>query len=84
MSVSLIGSTGTYSPVRVIVEYMDGETRTFGPVGGCVSSPRITGDGTPGGVLLEMLMKSGQGAPTVHVASVPLVNIRTYRLEAWH
>lgn len=83
MSVSLIGSTGTYAPVRVIVEYMDGESRTFGPVGGFTVSPKIAGDGSPGGVLLEMLMKNGQGAPIVHVASVPLCNIRTYRLAPW-
>jgi hypothetical protein len=76
------GSTSTYAPVGVIVEYMDGESRTFGPVGGFAASPRITGDGH-NAVLLEMLMKDGQGAPVVHVASVPLCNIRTYRLAPW-
>jgi hypothetical protein len=78
----LIGSTGTYSAVRVIVEYMDGEIRSFGPVGGSVVSPKITGDGS-NAVLLEMMVKTGQGARIEHVASVPLVNIRTYRLEPW-
>lgn len=70
-----------FAQVRVIVEFMDGEKRTYEPVGGSLSSPKITGDGnTP--VLLEMGYKTGEFGDTRHIAALPLTNIREYRIEA--
>lgn len=69
-----------YSDIRVIVEFIDGETRTYEPVGGSMSSPILTGDGS-NAVMLEMSHQSGSGTYKKHVASVPLCNIRSYRLE---
>jgi hypothetical protein len=72
-----------YSDVRVIVEFMDGVTRTYGPVGGVMNSPMLTGDGH-NVVTLEMLHQSGVEAIKKHVANIPLMNIREYRLEPWN
>jgi hypothetical protein len=71
-----------YADVRVIVEFMDGETRTYEPVGGVVLSPILTGG--PGGNIpatLEMSHQAGAGAAQKHVANIPLCNIRSYRVE---
>lgn len=73
--------TVRFAQVRVHVEFMDGEKRTYEPVGGAIDSPRISGDGmTP--VLLEMGYKSGEFGDLTHIAALPLSNIREYRIEA--
>lgn len=70
-----------YVNAKVVVEFMDGETRTYSPVGGAMRSPTLTGDGNSV-VTLQMEHQSGAGAGRRHVASVPLCNIRSYRVEA--
>lgn len=69
-----------YADARVIVEFIDGETRTYEPVGGSMDSPLLTGSGGIA-VTLEMCHQSGAGATQTHIANVPLCNIRSYRLE---
>lgn len=69
-----------YADARVIVEFIDGETRTYEPVGGSMDSPLLTGSGGVA-VTLEMSHQSGAGAIPKHVANLPLCNIRSYRLE---
>lgn len=69
-----------FAQVRVHVEFMDGVKRTYEPVGGSLASPKIAGDGSSA-VLLEMVYKSGEHGDFKHVAALPLVNIREYRIE---
>lgn len=69
-----------YADVRVIVEFMDGVERTYEPVGGACDSPRLAGDGSSTSVL-ELGHKSSAGARLVHLATLPLVNVRSYRME---
>lgn len=74
-----------YSAVRLIVEYMAGETRVFERVGGAMNSPVVAGDGlgNPGSnVVLNVAFKPGHAAPAEHLATIPLCNIRMYRVEA--
>lgn len=70
-----------FSAVRCIVEFMDGEVRTYEPIGGATDSPKLTGDGYLAPVLLEMFYKTGEYGAIEHVAAVPLTSIRQYRLE---
>lgn len=70
-----------FSAVRVIVEFMDGEERTYEPVGGAVSSPRMSGDGKLAPVVMDLIYKSGEFGDTKHLATIPLVNVRQYRVE---
>lgn len=71
-----------FSAIRVHVEFMDGEKRTYGPVGGAIVSPRISGDGKLASVVMDLIYKSGEFGDTKHLATIPLVNVREYRCEA--
>jgi hypothetical protein len=70
-----------FSAVRCIVEFMDGETRTYEPVGGAALSPRMSGDGKSPPVVMDLIYKSGEYGDTTHLATIPLVNVRSYRVE---
>jgi hypothetical protein len=69
------------SPVRCIVEFTDGTERTYEPIGGFVSSPRMSGDGKLSPIVMDLIFQPGEGAPIEHVATIPLINVRQYRLE---
>lgn len=70
-----------FSSVRVIVDFMDGETRVYEPVGGAESSPRMSGDGRHPPVVMDLIYKSGEFGNTKHLATIPLANVRQYRIE---
>lgn len=64
----------SYNPIRVDVEFMDGERRGY-DCGGMIK-PReaiLENEG-----VLTLWEKNGEGAPQLHVASLPLANIRVY------
>ena len=70
-----------YAAVRVVVEFMDGETRRYEPVGGSIKSPCMGGDGRSSPVVMELVHKSGEFGDLKHIATIPLVNVREYRME---
>lgn len=70
------------SSVRCVVEFTDGTERVYEPIGGFASSPRMSGDGKLAPVVMDLVYQSSPGVPIEHVATIPLVNVRQYRLEA--
>lgn len=69
-----------YLPVTVHVEFMDGRKRAYWPVGGFVNSPEFSGEGEIA-VALLLTHVGGPSVPVDHVASIPLMQIRQWRID---
>lgn len=65
----------SWSPIKVDVEFMDGERRTY-QCGGMLSPAEALQEG---GSVLVMLKRDGEFADTIHVASLPIVNLREWK-----